>query len=817
MPNMTKTPCFIFLFIMFVGACSGGGGSSSTGSPSDPPPAGKITVTISPNNVSINTGGAQSLLASVVGTNNTAVTWSLEEGNGCGTITQNGAYGNYNAPATITGASATCHVRAASQADPTASGTATITISPRQSGSSLVPLKIISRGVPAYASSGNASNGNGPDYTQMWDSGNGNETGAWLAYDLSSVPEANRQTVLAFWTSNGGIDHTYNQGTDYGTPGQYVIEGSANSTNGSDGTWTQLVVSRDNATSPTHSYKCEEHLFSMAGYTWIRFRVTANNPNNDQTWARCARIKFDIYDASSGGNDDFFMMGDSVTAGGWQWDRFAMDVNARNSAFSPVLHGAGIPYWKTSDAVQAAQKWIVTDQLLSVAKYVGISFGTNDAGGVNGSPNSYDNYLNDSSLQSVYDSLLAIGNILRQANKTGIVPTTHWSTNQTLARSVQVVNARRGYCPDWTPNTNYTQGACRWSHGRSYLATTAGTSASAGGPSGTSTTEADSTVVWRYFKSLREDHPELPIIPGPDLYAVFENRADLMADTLHPNDAGYTVWQKAWADWAVNTLYPDTPPPANTCGSAIQWQSCGQGATQAFGNYTVYNNMWASNSGSCMWAQSSSCWGARATYEDLGGYVKTYDSAMRGDHYSQFPISGNGMPVGPLSGISALSARWNMQTPKAGRYMALWDIYFRRTNGVYDPNTNPYVANLMLFQYYHDRTGWIGSDSDIGPNTPGWIGQKVFSGITWKCKYGLDSSRNMRVMTCYATPPTENATLDLKEIIDFAVSKGYFDPSWYLTVVEAGWEIIEAGGSNGTGLFQTTDFRVALPGETQLK
>jgi hypothetical protein len=81
-----------------------------------------VTVTISPENVTLNTGGTQTFTATVTGTTNTAVTWSVQEGDAGGTITTTG--GVYTAPNTA----GTYHVVATSQDDPTKFATATVTV-----------------------------------------------------------------------------------------------------------------------------------------------------------------------------------------------------------------------------------------------------------------------------------------------------------------------------------------------------------------------------------------------------------------------------------------------------------------------------------------------------------------------------------------------------------------------------------------------------------------------------------------------------------------------------------------------------------------
>jgi len=79
-----------------------------------------VSVSISPATASVTTGGKQTFSATVTGTTNTDVTWSVQEANG-GTITQGGTYTAPNIEGTF-------HVIATSVADPTKSAKATVTV-----------------------------------------------------------------------------------------------------------------------------------------------------------------------------------------------------------------------------------------------------------------------------------------------------------------------------------------------------------------------------------------------------------------------------------------------------------------------------------------------------------------------------------------------------------------------------------------------------------------------------------------------------------------------------------------------------------------
>src|SRR5258708_2575572 len=87
---------------------------------SGPPP---VSVSISPTSATLNGGGTQQFTATVSGSTNTAVTWSLS---GAGTLSSSGLY---TAPATVANQTTTT-VKATSHADPTKSPSATGTINP---------------------------------------------------------------------------------------------------------------------------------------------------------------------------------------------------------------------------------------------------------------------------------------------------------------------------------------------------------------------------------------------------------------------------------------------------------------------------------------------------------------------------------------------------------------------------------------------------------------------------------------------------------------------------------------------------------------
>ena len=113
----------LFLASEFPG-CAGGGASSGT----PPPPPPTVSVTVTPQTGSVLLGRTQQLSATVTGTGNSNVNWSVNGipggSSSLGTITSSGLY---TAPAGLP-SPPTVNIAAISQASPSASGSAQITI-----------------------------------------------------------------------------------------------------------------------------------------------------------------------------------------------------------------------------------------------------------------------------------------------------------------------------------------------------------------------------------------------------------------------------------------------------------------------------------------------------------------------------------------------------------------------------------------------------------------------------------------------------------------------------------------------------------------
>lgn len=253
-----------------------------------------------------------------------------------------------------------------------AASSRTPTSSAATDGASISPSPVVSRrrrlsgaSLARYAKVDNAFDG---DKNTAWAAGTPTaEHPAWLAVDVGRGPVR----LLLSWSSSGSFNYDE---TDYGSPGAYRIETSADSTDGENGSWTPVV---DVPSVRTHG---AAHAFPFAGRRWVRLVVTAapaKSPNGVQI------DEIAIHDASSGAQDTWFFMGDSITA--FAFGRsvprglgFADQVHERHRSFEPVVVNGGIGSEKTDEGIGHLDAWLATNPDVH---FWGIGYGTNDAAG----------------------------------------------------------------------------------------------------------------------------------------------------------------------------------------------------------------------------------------------------------------------------------------------------------------------------------------------------------------------------------------------------------------------------------------------------
>ena len=117
--------------LSLLAACGTGSVDAPSRSSSASPAAGStVAVEVAPSGASLQPSGSAVFAAAVTGSSETEVTWSIQEGSSCGSVSTGGLY---RAPS----AAATCHVVATSKADPTKSSVAFVIVSSSTSTSAM--------------------------------------------------------------------------------------------------------------------------------------------------------------------------------------------------------------------------------------------------------------------------------------------------------------------------------------------------------------------------------------------------------------------------------------------------------------------------------------------------------------------------------------------------------------------------------------------------------------------------------------------------------------------------------------------------------
>jgi hypothetical protein len=213
------------------------------------------------------------------------------------------------------------------------------------------------------------------------------------------------------------------------------------------------------------------------------------------------------------------------------------------------------------------------------------------------------------------------------------------------------------------------------------------------------------------------------------------------------------------------------------------------------GVYTVQNNEWGSGAVECLAPGGPGGFTVTrsAIANSTGGAPGGYPSIYRGCHWGACtPHSGLPVPVSRLLSPGTVTTTWATAQPRTGAYDVAYDIWFNRA-----PSTSgqPDGAELMIWLNHNGPVQPFGSQVSTaaigGRPYDVWFGKQAWNTITYSMVTGTTSVRD----------------LDIGQFAADALRRGYLQKSWYLTDVEAGFELWQGGAG-----LATDSFAVNVPG-----
>jgi hypothetical protein len=287
---------------------------------------------------------------------------------------------------------------------------------------------------------------------------------AWIAYDVSGAPLAERQKNLVVWNAlHAGSYLNSSPPTGADMPTDYTIEvnsalggTAAPPTNG----WVSVASVSNNLLNTVESP------VSLGGANWVRMTTTAGTDGSSLA------IDLDVYSAPHGATDCWLFMGDSITyiTMPYAWNDVPKLVNAiKPDRWPAVINGA---IGGTNTVTAAA---VIDDTMQGYpGLYVALPYGTND----NVSEGA--KFEMETLVQHVF-----------AAGKIPVVPHMPWSDIALIQTNGPIIN--------------------------------------------------------KAIDALYEKYPK--ILKGPDLWAAFLNRTDLIpSGDVHPNSMGQEVLRQQWAN-----------------------------------------------------------------------------------------------------------------------------------------------------------------------------------------------------------------------------------------------------------------------------
>jgi cellulose 1,4-beta-cellobiosidase len=206
------------------------------------------------------------------------------------------------------------------------------------------------------------------------------------------------------------------------------------------------------------------------------------------------------------------------------------------------------------------------------------------------------------------------------------------------------------------------------------------------------------------------------------------------------------------------------------------------------GEYIIQDNEWNSSAQQCITYTSGTAWSVSTANFNLptNGAPATYPSIYKGCHWGLCTTTNSTLPI-QVSNLGSATSSWSTTQPASGAYDVAYDIWFNST-----PTTSgqPDGTEMMI---------WLNSRGGVQP-FGGQTGTANIDGDNWNVWTGQQTS--WKIISYVLNPGgTSVSNLDIKALIQDAVSRGSLNASNYLIDAEAGFEIWQGGQGLATNSF----------------
>ena len=228
----------------------------------------------------------------------------------------------------------------------------------------------------------------------------------------------------------------------------------------------------------------------------------------------------------------------------------------------------------------------------------------------------------------------------------------------------------------------------------------------------------------------------------------------------------------------------------STCDQYGTWN-----VTPTSKTYVVQNNRWGASTQQCIAGDNANTsWRVSTSQHNMptNGHPAGYPSIFKGCHWGNCTNS-SGMPR-QYSAMSSVPSSWSISVPTTGSWNAAYDIWFNKSSSSSGQNDGAEIMIWLNSRNVQPAGTRVASGVSIaGAQWDVWHTTMSGSGVTWN------------YVGYKRTSPTNSVNFDLKAFFNDARNRGYIQSTWWLTSVQAGFEL----WAGGVGL-QTNSFSVTV-------